>query len=74
MNDNPFDFHFPNLDCGATPEQYAEANNLMLKIAYYLRLTGHAKQFRLDGQIDRAFKLEERAEQIYKSLPAWAKW
>jgi hypothetical protein len=43
-------------------------------IAKYCSLKADAMELRLKGNIPLAARFEDHCEQVYKTLPKWAKW
>ena len=63
----------PNLDCMTLDDLYA-ASRVFRKLADYARIKREAMRNRLEGNIDRAVRLEADCEFIYTNLPPWARW
>lgn len=72
---NTFGFDVPNLDdieCDIT--EYYRAEQVLLTLANYMNKRGKAKHYRLIGEITIAKAYEQDCENLYESLPHWARW
>lgn len=63
-----------NLDGFATVKEAAQAAQVLLKLSDYAKVKALAMRHRSEGYVTVALKLERRCEEIYKSLPEWARW
>jgi hypothetical protein len=75
MNTEQALFDVPNLDdLSIDPADYDRAAQVFDALARYASLKASAMRTRLAGRINPALRMEERLEEIYASLPEWARW
>lgn len=65
----------PNLDgLSIDPAELDTAADVFDRLASYARTKAKAMRHRSKGDINTATKFEDSCEQLYKSLPEWARW
>ncbi len=61
-------------DTMCSPKEYSRAADTLELIALYMRLKGRAKSARIAGKINDALAHESSCDELYQSLPVWARW
>ena len=68
-------FEVPNLDGASLDHKdYDELADVLRKLAGYAIRKSLAMQDRLDGHIQDALCRERAMDEIYQTLPKWARW
>lgn len=66
-----------NVDCATDDELTDIASRIIPvhgEVARYAELKIAARAARLEGNIARAVFIEEKCEDLYNTMPAWARW
>jgi hypothetical protein len=65
----------PNLDDFSNdPEDFVQSARVLHIMANYLERKSEAIEFRLQGQIESALRLEAECDRIYQTLPHCCRW
>ena len=54
--------------------EFRELSRVFLALAHYCDSTKAARDFRVAGRVSTAQALDQHADEIYRSLPDWARW
>jgi hypothetical protein len=63
-----------SLETCANPADLRYASRVLRSLAYIAALQANARQYRVDGSIERATQHEHALERVYSELPAEVKW